>query len=121
MEEVPTIRVILLAAACLLPIPCYAAAPPGLSGNDWLGYCNDKGVGKIICVSYAGAVADTMEVWKKAEPDTLLACISREVTGGQLTEVGQHYMTVHAENRHHGAAQLLMVAFTEAWPCQRAK
>ena len=111
------IRAMLLAAACLISIPSHAA----YSGNDWLEYCNDGSGGQMVCLSYARGVADTIELWRRLAPNTAMACIPPEVTGGQLKEIGQQFMTVHAKDRHYPAVQLLTGAFMEAWPCPRAK
>ena len=118
MRRRPAVRaVMLLAAACLLSIPGRAAAQSFHSGNDWLEYCNDGSAGRIACINYAPGVADTIELWRRLAPNTAMACIPPEVTGAQLKDVGQQFMTVHAKDRHYPAVQLLTAAFTQAWPC----
>jgi Ssp1 endopeptidase immunity protein Rap1a len=111
------IRLVPVAATCLLTTFAHAAAPPTYSGNEWLDYCNSGQAGQILCLTYARAVADTIQLWSRLAPHTAPACIPQEVTTGQLKEIGQRFMMVNAKDRHYEAAQLLTAAFKQAWPC----
>jgi hypothetical protein len=101
-----------------LALPAQAQPQPQpVSGNQWLAACNDKGAGQIVCLMYARGVADTLGLWQNLAPNTAPACIPPEVTATQLKDVGQQYMTIHANERHYAVAPLLMTAFKQEWPC----
>lgn len=112
------LRIALVAGACLLSVSARAAG--GISGDEWLASCTGRGSGHTLCVAYARGLADAFLLWRIMDPVSVPACIPEEVDGLQLVLAGQRFMAKTKKQHYDGdALSLLLLAFSQAWPCKR--
>jgi hypothetical protein len=117
------LRTSILAAALLALTTATARAEETtlvIDGHKFveLCYATEKET-KLVCASFTLGVSDTLAVWLALRPNSARACIPSAVLLNQLVDVGLDYIQRFPAERHLRAAQLLMVAFGDAWPCKR--
>lgn len=88
-----------------------------VSGNALHDHCQDA-VRRMICAGYMTAIADLLSATPDEEFFGRLVCLPNGVTNGQLREVGSRYLANNPATRHAAAAELVVAAFAEAWPCR---
>jgi len=78
---------------------------------------NDDVAIYVHASGYVIGVADTY----KALGASLVVCLPRNATEGQVGDVVLKYLDDHPEERHHKAATLALTALTLAFPCSKDK
>ena len=107
------LRVMVLAAGLLLPVPAFSQQPVMmadlLSGNDLFNYCSGKSID--ICTAYIAGVSDAVTVFNAA-------CVPAQVDSTQVKDIATRYLTAHPERRHLQAARVVVLAVQMAFPCE---
>jgi hypothetical protein len=111
-----------------LTVPADAATESrqGTTGNWLLEVCTEKKEGSVkaigdalSCVWYLRGVADTLDVWVKADQENARACIPGGVTNIQMRDVVLDFLQKNPKDRHRSGAEVVTFALVEAWPCRR--
>ncbi len=105
-------RLVLVGAIVLAAGTAEAQRVSRVDGNRLLTMC--MSAAKAECDAYLSGVADTIGVQGRAHA---AACIPTAVTGTQLREVVDKYISAHPQSRQEKAADLTMKAFAAAFPC----
>ena len=109
-----------LAAALLLLGAAPAAAGSNLTGNDLLERCSasasDNPIQWGVCLGYVMAVADLLGQGRPI--NGARACVSADVTSGQLMDVVRQWLERNPARRHINGAALVAVALQQAFPCK---
>ena len=102
------IKKLLLAAA----VVCGPAHAQFYSGNEILQRMqSDSVVDKMVSLGFVAGVSDA---W-----DGIMFCPPESVTTGQARDIAQRFLVLNPGKRHKPAAELVMDALMEAWPCAR--
>jgi Rap1a immunity proteins len=114
----PNCRLLVAVAATMVS---FNACANVLSGNALLAECSsNETVGRVACYRYVDGYVTGLKYGRSlgeiARGDAPV-CIPQEATVVQLTDVGVRYLKAHPEIRDRAAAELLLAAFKEAWPC----
>ncbi len=73
-----------------------------------------------VCWGFMGAVQELSDMSFDGGLRTVTgACLPSEITRLQLIRVFLSYAQAHPEKLHYPASQLVLVAWTEAFPCKR--
>ncbi len=73
-----------------------------------------------ICWGFMGAMQELSEMSFGGGLRTVTGvCLPSEITRLQLIRVFLSYAQAHPEKHHHPASQLVLEAWTEAFPCKR--
>jgi hypothetical protein len=111
-----------LAMTAAFPHSSHAAGGAAWNGNNILEECkvstkdvkNQKqAMDYISCFRYVRGLGDGLISGG--------ACLSPRITSQQLVEVAIKYLRAHPEKRHLDANNVLITAWSEAWPCKDAK
>jgi Rap1a immunity proteins len=95
-----------------------------LSGNQMLVDCVPKnGVARYyLCLGYALGLAEGfmtgISTGRKYSRSSFEPCLPETAITQQLVDVGLDYIRKHPEKRHFDAGDLLLFAWSEAWPCK---
>ena len=84
------------------------------SGNDLHERCRGSAVDSISCRAYIAAVSDVMQ---RNTVASWTACMSENVTLGQVTDVVTRWLANNPEKRQYAANSLTAYALSEAFPC----
>ena len=84
------------------------------TGNDMHEKCSGSDYGRTFCMAYSIAVADLMETEAVAD---WTACMSENVTAGQIRDIVTRWLANHPQDRHYTAPSLIAQALSEAFPC----
>jgi Rap1a immunity proteins len=106
----------------LLALTAANAAEENLAidGKKFMDLCNTTDQKMLaVCASFTLGVSDTLAVWRALHPSTARVCVPNAVQLNQMIDVGLDYVQRFPAERHLSAARLLLVAFTDAWPCKR--
>ncbi|WP_420897437.1 Rap1a/Tai family immunity protein [Altericroceibacterium xinjiangense] len=103
--------------AFLLTLPAPAISQDANTfgtGNTFLSHCGDEL--RDECVIYSvGVWHGAMTMTSLVEP---IVCFPSGVTGGQLFRVGINFMRDNPDKGHWKPAELLVMSWAEAFPCQ---
>lgn len=105
---------LIIIGACLglsVPLP---AASQSITGNDIYDQCVSESPG---CTHYVAGVLDGLQFFN-AVSDPSLYCIPSGVTNKQLIDIFRRFLTENPEHRHRPASYILVVAISEAYPCE---
>jgi hypothetical protein len=109
-----------LAIALLAMSATPAVAGTNLTGNDLLERCSASASANPIqwgvCLGYVMAVADLLGQGRPVSG--VRACVSADVTSGQLMDVVRQWLERNPARRHINGAALVAVALQQAFPCK---
>lgn len=88
------------------------------TGNDLLAECQGDYIAQAQCTRYVAGVVDglSMEAYIHRYRDL---CLPPKLTQAQLRDVTVKYMVAHPEERKKGAAGVVWLAVTKAYPCPK--
>jgi hypothetical protein len=101
-------------AALLALAPCGASADPPwgfMSGNQLLAACDAS---TDACAAYVMGVMDMADLAKLSGH---MFCVPHGVIAKQLDDIVARALREHPEDRQAGAASLVLLAVSHAWPC----
>ena len=105
-----------IVAALSLPVPAQASY---IDGNMLYGHCaGSLEAPEAYCLAYVMGVVDAMELAEGASIGGFKACIPREATVEQLTDIVKEWLGAHPEKRHLAAAGLVAAALAETFSCK---
>ena len=82
------------------------------SGNEILQRMQaDSHIERAVALGFVAGVADA---W-----DGIMFCPPESVTTGQARDVALRFLIINPGKRHRPAAELVMDALAESWPCAR--
>ena len=109
-----------LAAALLLLGAAPALAGSNLTGNDLLerrsASASANPIQWGVCLGYVMAIADLLGQGRPVSG--VRACVSADVTSGQLMDVVRQWLERNPARRHVNGATLVAVALQQAFPCR---
>jgi hypothetical protein len=71
----------------------------------------------LICAGYLQGVADAVANLQHHSAIGRIACVPKNVTVRQMKDVVVQYLVANAKDRHNSAANQVMFALKQAWPC----
>lgn len=102
------IKKLILTAA----VVCGPAHAQFYSGNELLQRMQGETVvDRMLSLGFVVGVADA---W-----DGIMFCPPESVTTGQARDIAQRFLVLNPGKRHKPAAELVMDALAESWPCAR--
>jgi len=94
-----------------------------INGNELHEYCNSpRGTERYgLCVGYIVGVSDALASGTTNLPVLIFgwrACIPKNVTIGQVTDVVTKWLREHPQDRHYLATGIVAEALAKAFPCK---
>jgi len=90
------------------------------TGNDLVEVCDETNeLILALCSSYVGGIADAHVAFVNLEIMESVWCVPKVgIMGSQISRVVAKYLKEHPEELHFRASLLVVLALTEAFPCE---
>jgi hypothetical protein len=106
---------LVLAAGLFWPAPAFSQALPGyfMSGNELYTDCTASldTMERHFCLGYVVGITDGSNFHGAM-------CVPSGVTRDQITDVVTNYLRAHPEGRDHSAAEQVLIALGQVFPCK---
>jgi hypothetical protein len=117
------VRNLIQAGLAILVVLCLPASPAladaYISGSDLYEKCRGQDApDRALCFGYIAGIADAMDLAAPGRLGEWRACVPKEVTVGQLTDMATKWLAAHPALGTRGVAGLVARAFQEAFPCK---
>ena len=112
-----------VALALIAPVAPAGAASGLLDGNELLSRCSESAAANPVqwgvCLGYVLGIADALD--RGATISGARACLSPDVTNGQLMDMVSQWLTRNPAKRHLNGATLTAAALQQAFPCKKSR
>ena len=101
--------------AIVIMVSLEAKADGGTRGNDLWNSCNRPQ--QIECSGYVTGVIEGFFLAEAEQKVSSIMCIPRGVANSQATSIVIKYLRENPSSRHKSASLLVVLAISEAFPC----